>query len=594
MRKFLMLFAALLCTPLIMQAQGGKGNLHGSLIDASTGQAIRKANVILTQGGRFVTASSVNMNGDYQVNGVVPDNYDVSLGIPGRGNVPVTRVDIRDNETTTLNIMVSEDYVCADGMPFPEINTETYKYIKENDFIKVSADPVSVFSSDVDAASYGVVKSFVQTRAKMPPKYITRIEEIINYFDYSYPAGDGSHLLSVCTEFSDCPWNPATHLLQIGLTTRPGDPGKTQKNNLVFLIDVSGSMDDPLKLPLVKTSLKILLDQLSGRDKVAIVVYAGFSGIALASTPVSKKELIIQKIDALYPGGYTAGSAGITLAYEVAAANFITGGNNRVILVTDGDFNVGVTSDAELVDLISSRRNSGIYLTILGFGMGNYQDNKMEELSNAGNGNYYYINDKDEANRFLAQGVKGMLYTLAKDVKFKVEFNPAKVSEYRLIGYENRKLEDQDFADVTKDAGDIGMDHTVTALYEIRLNNTGATGVDQMRYQSSQMRTTDAVNNELACVHISYIDIATSEAGTDSVAVVHDYREWTRASENFRLAACAAMYGMLLNHSKYLLTGDFAKVLTEMQKLKSTDDRQSFIQLILDTIKVKAEQDQRK
>lgn len=345
-------------------------------------------------------------------------------------------------------------------------NTEAYKRIYENSFTSPLDEALSTFSIDVDAASYANVRRFLNQN-QIPYPDVVRTEEMINYFDYTYPEPTDKHPFSISMEVATCPWKPEHRLVQIGLKGKSLDLKEAPSSNLVFLIDVSGSMDQPNKLPLLKSAFRLLVNELRDQDRVAIVVYAGAAGIVLPSTPASEKSNILAALDKLEAGGSTAGGEGIQLAYTVARQQFIDGGNNRVILATDGDFNVGVSSEGELVRLIEEKRAAGVFLSILGFGMGNYKDANLEQLADKGNGNYAYIDNILEAQKVLVGQMGGTLYTIAKDVKIQVEFNPAYVKGYRLIGYENRVMAAKDFNDDKKDAGELGAGHTVTALYEI-------------------------------------------------------------------------------------------------------------------------------
>lgn len=345
-------------------------------------------------------------------------------------------------------------------------NTEEYNPIVENNYHFVRDEPLSTFSIDVDAGSYSILRSYLNG-GDIPPTNALRIEEMINYFKYEYPKPTGDHPFSVLTDVAVCPWDTSHQILQIGLKAKEIEEDNLPPSNLVFLVDVSGSMNEPNKLPLVKSSLRMLVQKLRKEDKVAIVVYAGAAGLVLDATPGNEKDKILQAIDRLSAGGSTAGGAGIQLAYEIAKKNFFNDGNNRVILATDGDFNVGVSSEAALIELIEAKRKEGVYLTVLGFGRGNYKDSKMEQLADKGNGNYAYVDNLQEAQKVLVKEFGGTLYTVAKDVKLQLEFNPTKIAAYRLIGYENRLLNKEDFNDDTKDAGELGAGHEVTALYEV-------------------------------------------------------------------------------------------------------------------------------
>ena len=347
-----------------------------------------------------------------------------------------------------------------------DFNTEGYSAIHENGYKDVLNQPLSTFSIDVDKASYSNVRRFINM-GQLPPMDAVRIEEMINYFSYDYPEPAGDHPFSVYTELSKCPWNDGHQLFYIGLKGKNMDKKELPASNLVFLIDVSGSMESPNKLPLLKSAFQLLVNELRPADRVAMVVYAGAAGVVLKATPGNEKETILNALNQLQAGGSTAGGQGIMLAYKIAHENFIDGGNNRIILATDGDFNVGASSNAEMERLIEKEREKGIFITVLGFGMGNYKDDKMEIIADKGNGNYAYIDNIQEARKVLVGEFAGTLFTIAKDVKFQLEFNPSRVKAYRLIGYENRLLNDEDFNNDRKDAGEMGAGHVVTALYEI-------------------------------------------------------------------------------------------------------------------------------
>ena len=380
-------------------------------------------------------------------------------------------------------------------------NTEEYDKIAENEFLEAKTNPISTFSIDVDNASYSNVRRILNYN-QMPDKGAVRIEEMINYFTYDYPQPTGKHPFSFNSEISDCPWNKQNKLIHIGLQGKKLNYNDLKPSNLVFLLDVSGSMEDSNKLPLLRKSLKLLLDELSQNDKVSIVVYAGAAGLILPPTNASEKKTIIKALDELHAGGSTAGGEGIKLAYKIAKEAFIKDGNNRVILATDGDFNVGTSSTSSLVDLIEEKRKDDIYLTILGFGMGNYKDGRMEQISNAGNGNYFYIDNIKEAEKVFVKEMRANMFTIAKDVKIQIEFNPAYVKAYRLIGYENRIMAKEDFDDDKKDAGELGAGHTVTALYEIVPANSDwkVRTSDNLKYQTTVLNENAKVNNEIMTI----------------------------------------------------------------------------------------------
>jgi Ca-activated chloride channel family protein len=379
-----------------------------------------------------------------------------------------------------------------------------------------------------------------------------RVEELINYFTYDYPDPAGAHPFSITTEISTAPWNPAHRLVHIGVQGRRMNARDLPPSNLVFLVDVSGSMNDPRKLPLVKQAFRLLVDQLRPQDKVSIVVYAGAAGLVLEPTSGADKATLREAIESLHPGGSTAGAQGIRLAYLIARGAFIPGGNNRVILATDGDFNVGVSSDGELVRLIERERRSGVFLTVLGFGTGNYQDAKMEQLADAGNGNFAYVDQLSEARKVLVREMGGTLFTIAKDVKVQVEFNPARVKAYRLIGYENRLLAAEDFADDAKDGGELGAGHSVTALYEIipAESDEPVRSAGPLRYQSTQPRA-QAGGDELMTVALRYKDPDGSESRLVEQPVLDRGVALARTSDDFRFAAAVAEWGMLLRDSKF-------------------------------------------
>ncbi len=433
----------------------------------------------------------------------------------------------------------------------PNFNTEAYDHIVENVFLGVATNPLSTFSIDVDRASYSNVRRFIN-QGHRPPKDAVRIEELINYFTYDYPDPNGDHPFSITTEVTDAPWNPIHKLVRIGIQGERVDTRDLPPSNLVFLLDVSGSMQSPDKLPLLKASFRMLVNELRPQDRVAIVVYAGAAGLVLPSTPGDEKGKILDAIEALEAGGSTAGGAGIVLAYKVAHENHIDGGNNRVILATDGDFNVGASSDAEMVRLIEQKRQQGTFLTVLGFGTGNLKDAKMEKLADHGNGNFAYIDNLMEARKVLVTEIGGTLLTIAKDVKIQVEFNPTRVQAYRLIGYENRLLANEDFNDDRKDAGELGAGHSVTALYEVI--PVGVTsrfeigGVDPLRYQSPGTRTPTSGSQELLFVRLRY----KQPDGNESRLIEQPVRDvLAEPSSDLRFAAAVAGFGMILRESEY-------------------------------------------
>jgi Ca-activated chloride channel homolog len=434
-----------------------------------------------------------------------------------------------------------------DYYPVSSFNTESYDLIRENNFKEVLQDPVSTFSVDVDRASYANVRRFLDQQM-MPPVDAVRIEELINYFDYDYPLPQANHPFSVTTELGACPWNVEHDLLLVGLKGQELASNQIPPANLVFLIDVSGSMNAPNKLPLLKQAFKILIPQLRPEDRISMVVYAGAAGCVLEPTSGKEKERITNALNRLEAGGSTAGEAGIKLAYQLAKQHFMPHGNNRVILATDGDFNVGPSSDAAMTRLIEEKRKEGIFLTVLGFGMGNYKDSKMEQLSNAGNGNYAYIDHILEAKKIFGTELWGTLYTIAKDVKIQIEFNPQKVRGYRLIGYENRLLNREDFNDDKKDAGEIGSGHTVTALYEIipAGSKDPVPDVDPLDYQKVDIRA----KNSMMTLKLRYKNPADTISQRLIYRLTKEEMTKTR-STNLDFAAAVAEFGMMLRNSEF-------------------------------------------
>ncbi|MCA1613132.1 MAG: VWA domain-containing protein [Acidobacteria bacterium] len=466
-------------------------------------------------------------------------------------------------------------------------NTEAYGRIDENPFLTVARAPLSTFSIDVDTASYSNTRRFLNS-GQLPPPDAVRVEELINYFAYDYPQPAGGEPFSVTTEVSACPWNDAHRLVHVGLQGRRLSREDLPPANLVFLVDVSGSMDGPGRLPLVQSSLRLLAQQLTARDRIALVVYAGSSGLALPSTPGDRRGEITAALDNLRAGGSTNGGAGVQLAYKVARDNFIRGGINRVVLATDGDFNVGTTSEGELVRLIEEQRNSGVFLSVLGYGTGNLKDSTMEKLADRGNGNYAYIDSPAEARKVLGQQIGGTLATIAKDVKIQVEFNPRAAAGYRLVGYENRLLRDEDFNDDTKDAGEIGAGHTVTALYEVvpaGRKVPGGGSVDELKYQTpARGAGGSAPGAELLTIKVRYKAPDAGESKLLNVAVADAGRgAWQTASDNFRFAASVAAFGLLLRDSEHKGSANYDGVAALARASSGADlqgHRREFVSLV--------------
>lgn len=472
----------------------------------------------------------------------------------------------------------------------PGFNTESYAPIEENPFIDVATDPRSTFSTDVDTAGYSIVRGFID-RGQRPPRGAVRIEELVNYFPYDDAGPVDDVPFAVRTDVASAPWDSTHRLVRIALKGKAIDVGKRAGTNLVFLLDVSGSMNAANKLPLLKRSLALLVNQLDGRDRVSIVVYAGASGLVLPPTSGADKRTILDALDKLNAGGSTNGGEGIALAYAQAQRNFVEGGTNRVILATDGDFNIGVTDRSSLVDLIAEKAKSGVYLSVLGFGMGNYKDDTLESISQRGNGNYAYVNDMNEARKVLVEQMMGTLVTIAKDVKIQVEWNPRLVQSFRLIGYENRMLAHRDFNDDRKDAGDIGAGHSVTALYEVVPAGTkkGKPGTDPLKYQQSGQVTDAGQSSELFTVKLRFKMPDGETSSLLEFAATDTGKTYSEASTDFRFAASVAAFGMILRESPHKGKATMEQVISLAEASIGEDPgghRAAFVQLVREAAKL--------
>ena len=605
--------------------QTTKASLKGMVTDKVSKRSIPSADIkIKTTEGKIIKTATTDVNGKFLITDIVAGKYNISVDMIGYKTFTKTNIVFANAEVKTLMVELekpvlhknletkaeetilrspmpvekerakkdytSQDYKAACGSVMnmsynsqDNFNTEAYSPITENDFKNALMNPLSTFSIDVDAASYSNMRRFINS-GQNPPADAVRIEEMINYFTYDYPQPKGEHPFSITTEVSDCPWNKNNKLVHIGLQGKNIDMSELPASNLVFLLDVSGSMSSPNKLPLLKKSFNLLIDNLREDDRVAIVVYAGAAGLVLPSTSGADKNKILEALNNLNAGGSTAGGAGIKLAYKVAQDNFIKGGNNRIILATDGDFNIGASSDGEMTRLIEEKRKTGVYLTCLGFGMGNYKDSKMETLADKGNGNYAYIDNILEAKKVLVTEMGGTLFTIAKDVKLQLEFNPNKVESYKLIGYENRLLNSEDFNDDTKDAGELGAGHTVTALYEIVLKGNGsAPAIDPLRYQNLTELIPKNNSDELLTVKFRY---KKPEEETSKLIVNHLMDKsvsLSKSSDNFRFSAAVAEFGMLLRNSKHKANANFKQVIELAKASKGKDEngyRAEFIRLV--------------
>lgn len=510
-------------------------------------------------------------------------------------SAPLQSLPLRKNEAmvqggqpATLGLMVPpaparemmNDNAVIQIPGYQEYDRESYNALAENPLVVTVNDPLSTFSIDVDTASYSNVRRLL-IGGTLPPPGAVRIEEMINYFSYSYPQPENGPI-AIATELGPCPWRPENKIVRIGLKAKDLDPQQIPPSNLVFLIDVSGSMNAHNKLPLLQQSMHMLADKLTGRDRLSIVVYAGSDRVVLPPTAGDKTKEIKEAIAALASGGSTHASSGITTAYKLARQSFMPGGNNRIILASDGDFNVGITSRDELERLIVKERESGVYLTVLGFGMGNYHDDTMEILADKGNGNYSYIDTLLEARKVLNKEWTSTLFTLAKDVKLQIEFNPAHVGGYRLIGYENRNLADEDFHDDRKDAGEIGAGHTVTALYELFPPGSPALPrVDQLKYQSTT-KTSDQ-SAEVLTVKLRYKPLGTETSVLVSKPVLQSSIALVETSDDFRFAAAVAGFGMALRHSDSAAGLSYPPLIDLARNARGTDAegyRAEFLRLI--------------
>jgi Ca-activated chloride channel family protein len=521
-----------------------------------------------------------------EVEDLVSMEYDAAAPLGGR----VAGVRVKDYATNTYHKRAQAYASYAPEPGYIQHNTEGYSTIHENGFKDVFHNPLSTFSIDVDKASYSNVRRFLNM-GQLPPVDAVRIEEMINYFNYDYPEPEGKHPFSVYTEISECPWNGSHQLLHVGLKGKSIDKEELPPSNLVFLIDVSGSMGAANKLPLLKQAFRMLVNELRPEDRVAIAVYAGAAGLVLESTPGSEKAKILAALDQLQSGGSTAGGAGLKLAYKVAQENFKEAGNNRIILATDGDFNVGSSSNAEMERLIEEKRKGGVFMTVLGFGMGNYKDDKMEIIADKGNGNYAYIDNIQEARKVFITEFGGTLFTIAKDVKLQIEFNPARVKGYRLVGYENRLLNDEDFNDDKKDAGEMGAGHTVTALYELipAGSDEALKSIDPLKYQAygeDKPKTQKVEANpkaELMTVKLRYKQPDGNTSTKVEIPVKGKVLDLEETSDNFRFSASIAEFGLLLRNSEYREDASMEHVIAMAKGARGEDEegyRSEFMKLV--------------
>lgn len=470
--------------------------------------------------------------------------------------------------------------VVGDQTPF---NTEEYSAITENGFHQVAMSPLSTFSADVDTASYSNVRRYLEYGYHVSdiPKGAVRTEELINYFDYNYNLPKENEPFGVTAEISSCPWNEKAKLVTLGLKTQKINFAEAPDSNIVFLIDVSGSMYDENKLPLLVESFILMLDELGEKDRVSIVTYAGEDRVVLEGVPASEKETIVGALRSLEAGGGTNGGKGIISAYKLAETNFIEGGNNRVILATDGDLNIGVTNASDLKDLIKKESETGVFLTILGFGMGNYSDTNLETMADSGNGNYAYIDTLDEAKKVLCDQLGATMVTVAKDVKLQVEFNPAVVSQYRLLGYEDRLLQAEDFKDDTKDAGEIGAGHSVTAIYEIITVDQASADSEGLKYQSTQLTDKALESNEWMTLSVRYKEPSEDTSKLLEYPIGNDvYTE--KPSDDFVFATSVAEFAQILRGEEYVGKASLSDVYDRVKDMKLGDQyKEGFVKMVL-------------
>ncbi len=608
MKKLALLTAVFISLFYLVTNCNASITISGIVTDASTSQPLPGVNIVEKGTSNGVVS---DINGVYSItlgseNSVLQFSYvgyeTKEVKIKGRTTINVQmNPSLVEVEPMELQIIATEKdeaayYApvvsgkamsrrCAQtayDMVYVQHNTEGYSTIHENGFKDVNINPLSTFSIDVDAASYSNVRRFINYGQK-PPIDAVRIEEMINYFKYDYPQPTNEHPFSINHELAECPWNKDNRLLHIGLQGKTISTENLPPSNLVFLLDVSGSMSDVNKLPLLKSAFKLLVEQLRKEDRVAIVVYAGASGIVLQSTPGNEKEKIIASLERLQAGGSTAGAAGLKLAYQVAEQNFMENGNNRIILATDGDFNVGQSSNAEMERLIEVEREKGIFISVLGFGMGNYKDDKMEIIADKGNGNYAYIDNIQEAKKVFVNEFGGTLFTIAKDVKIQIEFNPVKVKEYRLVGYENRLLNEEDFDNDKIDAGELGSGHTVTALYEIVLAGEKDKDDSNLKYQTTTVNDFAKNSNELVNIKLRYKDPDGYKSKLIEAVVVDKSVPLSESSDNFRFSAAVAEFGMYLRNSEFKGNTTIDSVLELAQNSRGKDEegyRGEFIRLV--------------
>jgi Ca-activated chloride channel homolog len=610
MKKIILFIALFLCATNLVLAQR---TIKGVVKDKDSNEPLPAAAIVI-KGTTIGTLSDID--GKYSI--TLPDSNKHTLVISYTGfsnkEVPIKKsktIDVLLESSTLQEVVVvgygydnsGNDYSYNNSSNTDRkskkkakkqepIGTEKYNHKDENTYKNPKKEPLSTFSVDVDKAAYANVRRYINDNS-MPPKDAIRVEEMINYFDYNLPQPTDSHPVKVGSELGVCPWNKQHYLMKIDIQAQKQQYADAPANNFVFLIDVSGSMQSPEKLALLKEAFKIFVKQLRPIDLVSIVTYAGNAGLVLETTEGSEKEKILKAIDNMEAGGSTAGGAGIELAYKIAEENYDSRGNNRVILASDGDFNVGISSTEDLENLITEKRKKDIYLSVLGFGKGNINDEGMEILADKGNGNYFYIDNIKEANKVFNKELTGTILTIAKDVKFQIEFNPLAVESYRLVGYENRLLNDEDFNDDKKDAGEIGAGNSVTALYEIVPKGVLMTDVedkrkDELRYQTKEMVAQNK-STELAFIKMRYKKTSRFKSTLLSQTIDNQAISLDKTSDNFRFSAAVAAFGQVTKESNFKGDFDYHKIIDLAQGAKGVDTegyRQEFIELVEKCVKL--------
>lgn len=628
--KFL-LWCMLTVFSITASAQTQLGELRGKITDSSAAMPLGYVHIELKRNDSTLMQTYADDEGDFIFKSLAPGIYFVKVQFVGYTTVLCTDIEIKAGTTTTQNIWMRQatelmevvvtrkKAMClpqrsvhsvakitagvasrsggtpvirgarADGTAYyidgirvqgGTTNRETYAKVQENAYTSVQQQPLSTFSIDVDKASYANVRRYLSDNL-MPPADAVRVEELINYFTYDITTNSSEHPFAIRSEVARSPWDHKKKLVHITLKAPDLNLSRATRNNLTFLIDVSGSMYDADKLPLLKDCLKMLIENLREQDKISIVVYAGAAGVVLKPTSGKDKEDILNALDQLQAGGSTAGGQGIELAYSLAAKHFMPDGNNRIILATDGDFNVGVTSVKDLTKLIEQKRASGIYLSVLGFGRGNINDETMELLADKGNGNYHYIDGLLEGKKVLVTEMGGTLFTVAKDVKIQVEFNPKYVRSYKLLGYENRMLNAEDFNNDKKDAGELGAGHCVTAIYEIMTTDTD-TGIDSLRYQQ-QVLTELANGNELMNIKVRYKKPDAFRSIKFEMPVSYQDQELTSASQEMQFAVSVALFGLKLRNSSFVQQISYNQIISMSKASRGIDEngyRAEFTRLV--------------